>query len=122
MKEVKFRAWSAGQKQMCGPFSLEMALYGHSTIYKTDDIVFMQFTGLRDKNDREIYEGDIVTDITTEKGVVEYGRFVCDEEGRGNAYGFYLRATTALSWGCVLRRQITTPVRSSATYSRTRNP
>lgn len=60
MREIKFRAWIEAKKRMAyGPIdggdpSPLWVLYLHHSIPK------MQFTGLYDKNGKEIYEGDIV--------------------------------------------------------------
>jgi hypothetical protein len=66
MREIKFRAWDKNLMQM---FPVDGWQY--STVYvrspnnqkwcqPKENIVLMQYTGLKDKNGKEIYEGDIV--------------------------------------------------------------
>ena len=72
MREIKFRAWLKEKKEMidnarpdffckqlhylCGNSAGGQDVLGVST----EDIELMQYTELKDKNNKEIYEGDIV--------------------------------------------------------------
>lgn len=62
MREIKFRAWYHESKEMSAPFDLDVvAERGKGQDFKNTAIL-MEFTGLKDKNRKEIYEGDIVSD------------------------------------------------------------
>jgi uncharacterized phage protein (TIGR01671 family) len=66
-REIKFRAWD-GKKTMVDWFCLTQTAFESPsqnyslmyTAFTNPDWVLMQYTGLKDKNGREIYEGDIV--------------------------------------------------------------
>jgi uncharacterized phage protein (TIGR01671 family) len=60
MREIKFRAWDTSEENkpyMLGPYDLTDAIWNHKDIRK---LPLMQYTGLKDKNGKEIYEGDII--------------------------------------------------------------
>ena len=57
-REIKFRAWHKFLKLWIASGSI--SLNGKYSEANSDEIVLMQYTGLKDKNGKEIYEGDIL--------------------------------------------------------------
>lgn len=99
MREIKFRAWDKRHKEWCEHFTLDFEknsesyidnVYGGSFQHCTENdenVILMQYTGLKDKNGEEIYEGDIVTqtdDIESLKGAVSFSKgMFCIPSSRG---------------------------------------
>lgn len=115
MREIKFRAWHKKNKAIIPwKFILEL-LRGRriylpasantpqpfisdpdtkvysiaSNIFTDEDFILMQYTGLKDKNGKEIYDGDIV------KGP----KYLCDNMSEGVSVGLVKESEIELSCG-----------------------
>jgi uncharacterized phage protein (TIGR01671 family) len=82
-REIKFRAWDAEQNKMIETFDCEYQIHvnkedgslycgGYMPNGDWNEPPLMQYTGLKDKNGKEIYEGDIVTNLHGNKYVIEW--------------------------------------------------
>jgi len=100
MKTIKFRIYDKQQNKMiesgATPTMLESFFEYTAVLHTKDEMPYQQFTGLLDKQDKEIYEGDIVkgdwsivNDI--ESGVVEFygGAFRYKPAGLPLEFGYY---------------------------------
>lgn len=70
-REIKFKAWHIEKKGWIQGFNMfcfhdyftkgvEPTLQRYNTEWKLSEVILCQYTGLNDKNNKPIYEGDIV--------------------------------------------------------------
>ena len=111
-REIKFRAWDKTSETFVNDYA-HIGMYGelytaqfHSSAYSANgspNLILLQYTGLKDVNDKEIYEDDIIhcvhdwgDDFYEPHGKDEFevrvafdsGQFVCfdDKKGKDSEY------------------------------------
>jgi uncharacterized phage protein (TIGR01671 family) len=88
----KFRVWSTKYKKFLGDdYFLDLTgrvrMLDYDYLDKEEDVVVQQYTGFLDRNDKEIYEGDILKGNYYKWDAIEFmnGKFVANLRG-GRVY------------------------------------
>ena len=104
MREIKFRAWDNNKETLCNitdinfsDYSANGVCFGEWSEFSVNNL--MQYTGLKDKNGIDIYEGDICRCYGGEyfQGYYEYNG-VYEVKYSGNSFDM-IQNNCGLCWG-----------------------
>lgn len=91
MREIKFRAWDRNKNRMyyegdAAMWSKDKPITSGDLLEWFEDGDLMQFTGLKDKNGKEIWEGDIVRSLN-ENWEVQFSKGQFEIKAKRNSFG-----------------------------------
>lgn len=104
MREIKFRVYSLDDKEVIKDGAtlddrIDLFVDDGDEITEREGNVIVQYTGVKDKNGKEIYEGDVVNCCShtgEHNAVIKFGEYI--QDGSGGEYlgsiciGFYAEA------------------------------
>jgi uncharacterized phage protein (TIGR01671 family) len=82
MREIKFKIWNNRTNDMSIDSFTILDLMNRSKTFDVDDVIFLQFTGLKDKNRVDIFEGDIVKSSWSTVFLVYFDEHSCQFQAK----------------------------------------